>query len=147
MIHTNMPRNCTVFPLPVPRRLTHSAIYGSQIVDSHNWPTVVVRKVYRICIFITNGSRVQLVRSQVTCSFKKICFLVGNSRGCVYIFVLKLLYLFNDNYNVAKFSCVKTNRKRNLRNSSILMYSCLGENRQSFVCNCLLCLFNVGVVQ
>ena len=30
MIHTNMPRNCSVFLLP--RRLTRSAIYGSQIM-------------------------------------------------------------------------------------------------------------------
>ena len=38
-----MPRNCTVFLLP--RRLTRSAIYGSQIFDSHKWPTVLVRTV------------------------------------------------------------------------------------------------------
>ena len=38
-----MPRNCLVFLLP--RRLTWSAIYGSQIFDSHKWPTVLVRKV------------------------------------------------------------------------------------------------------
>ena len=43
MIHTNMPLNCTVFLLP--HRLTWSAIYGSQIFDSHKWPTVLVRKV------------------------------------------------------------------------------------------------------
>ena len=43
MIHTNMPRNCMVFLLP--RRQTRSAIYGSQIFDSHKWPTVLVRKV------------------------------------------------------------------------------------------------------
>ena len=43
MTYTNMPRNCTVFFLP--RRLTRSAIYGSQIFDSHKWPTVLVRTV------------------------------------------------------------------------------------------------------
>ena len=43
MIHTNMLRNCTVFLLP--RRLTQSAIYGSQIFDFHKWPTMLVHKV------------------------------------------------------------------------------------------------------
>ena len=43
MIHTNMPRNYTVFLLP--RRLTRSAIYESQIFDPHKWPTGLVRKV------------------------------------------------------------------------------------------------------
>ena len=43
MIHKNMPRNCTVFFLP--RRLTRSAIYGSQILYSHKWSTVFVRAV------------------------------------------------------------------------------------------------------
>ena len=43
MINTNMPRNCVVFFLP--RRQTRSAIYGSQIFDSHKWPTGLVRKV------------------------------------------------------------------------------------------------------
>ena len=43
MIHTNVPRNCTVFLLP--RRLTRSAIYGSQIFDSHKWPTFLVHTV------------------------------------------------------------------------------------------------------
>ena len=38
-----MPRNCMVFLLP--RRLTQSAIYGSQNFDSHKWPTVLVRTV------------------------------------------------------------------------------------------------------
>ena len=38
-----MPRNYTVFLLP--RRLPRSAIYGSQILDSHKWTTVLVRKV------------------------------------------------------------------------------------------------------
>ena len=63
MNHTNMPGNCTVFLLP--RRLTRSA-NGSQIFDSHKWPTVLVRKVKGNCIlllkhhsdylhFITNG--------------------------------------------------------------------------------------------
>ena len=42
MIHTNMPRNCVVSLLP--RRLTWSAIYGSQNFDSHKWPTELVRK-------------------------------------------------------------------------------------------------------
>ena len=43
MINTNFPRNCVVFLLP--RRLTQSAIYGSQVFYSHKWPTVLVRKV------------------------------------------------------------------------------------------------------
>ena len=43
MIHTNMSQNCSVFLLP--HRLTLSAIYGSQIFDSHKWPTVLVCKV------------------------------------------------------------------------------------------------------
>ena len=43
MVHTNMPRNCTVFLLP--RRLARSAIYGSQIFDSQKWPNMLVRKV------------------------------------------------------------------------------------------------------
>ena len=43
MIHTNMPRKWAVFLLP--RRQTRSAIYGSQMFDSHKWPTVLVRKV------------------------------------------------------------------------------------------------------
>ena len=43
MIHTSITRNCVVFLLP--RRQTRSAIYGSQIFDSHKWPTVLVRKV------------------------------------------------------------------------------------------------------
>ena len=38
-----MPQNCTVFLLP--RRQTRSAIYGSQIFDSHKWPTMLVRTV------------------------------------------------------------------------------------------------------
>ena len=38
-----MPRNCLVFFLS--RRLTRSAIYGSQFFDSHKWPAVLVRKV------------------------------------------------------------------------------------------------------
>ena len=36
-------RNCMVFLLP--RGQTQSAIYGSQVFDSHKWPTVLVRKV------------------------------------------------------------------------------------------------------
>ena len=43
MIHTSTTRNCVVFLLP--RRQTRLAIYGSQIFDSHKWPTVLVRKV------------------------------------------------------------------------------------------------------
>ena len=38
-----MPRNCVVFCLP--RRLTRSVIYGSQLFYSHKWPTVFVRDV------------------------------------------------------------------------------------------------------
>ena len=41
MIYTNTPGNCLVFVLP--RRLTQSAIYGSQTFDFHKWPTVLVR--------------------------------------------------------------------------------------------------------
>ena len=43
MIHTSITRNYLVFLLP--RLQTRSAIYGSQIFDSHKWPTVLVRKV------------------------------------------------------------------------------------------------------
>ena len=43
MIHTNMPRNFTVFLLR--RKETWSAIYGSQKLDSHKWPTVLVDDV------------------------------------------------------------------------------------------------------
>ena len=43
MIHTNMPRNFTVFLLR--REETRSAIYGSQKFDSHKWPTVLVDEV------------------------------------------------------------------------------------------------------
>ena len=41
MILSSIAQNCVVFLLP--RRLTRSAIYGSQIFDSHKWPTVLVR--------------------------------------------------------------------------------------------------------
>ena len=43
MIHTNLPRNCTVFLLLC--ELTRSAIFGSQQFDSHKWPTVLVDEV------------------------------------------------------------------------------------------------------
>ena len=43
MIHTSLPRNCMVFLLLC--ELTRSAIYGSQKLDSHKWPTVSVDKV------------------------------------------------------------------------------------------------------
>ena len=43
MTYTNMLQNCVVFVLS--RRLTHSAIYGSQKVDSHKLPTVLVDEV------------------------------------------------------------------------------------------------------
>ena len=49
-----MPRNCTVFLLP--RRLTRSVIYGSQIFDSHKMADRVIRTV----------------RSKATCSFKQL---------------------------------------------------------------------------
>ena len=45
MIHTSITQNCTVFILR--RELTRSAIYGSQIFDSHKWPTVFVDEVKR----------------------------------------------------------------------------------------------------
>ena len=41
MIHTNMPRNVTVFLLR--REETRLAIYGK--FDSHKWPTVLVDDV------------------------------------------------------------------------------------------------------
>ena len=94
VIHTNMPRNCTVFLLP--RRQTRSAIYGSQNFDSHKWPTVLVRTVKanlaisrQTCVdhcslllkhlsnlaFYTKWLQTlfidQLVRSKATCSFKQ----------------------------------------------------------------------------
>ena len=43
VIYTNVPRNCVVFFLP--RRLTWSVIYWSQIFDSKKWPTVLIRNV------------------------------------------------------------------------------------------------------
>ena len=43
MIHTSITRNFVVFLSP--RRQTRSAIYGSQVFDSHKWLTVLVRKV------------------------------------------------------------------------------------------------------
>ena len=42
--HKYITRNCVVFLLP--RRLTRSVMYGSQIIfDSHKWTTLLVRKV------------------------------------------------------------------------------------------------------
>ena len=90
MIHTNMP----VFLLP--RRITRSATYGIQIVDSHKWLTELVRTVKgkprdfeaNLCgsLYSTfktsfqpytfHNKRLQtlfidqLVRSKATCSFK-----------------------------------------------------------------------------
>ena len=115
MIHTNMPRNCTVFLLP--RRLTRSAIYGSQIVDSHKWSTVLVRTVKgkprnfeaNLCgsLYSTFETSFQpyafykkllqtlfidqLVRSKATCSFNKL-WLVSQSLFCTYseLIVLQL---------------------------------------------------------
>ena len=95
MIHTTMPRNCAVILLH--RQLKRSAIYGSQIFDSHNRQTVLILKVKgkprnfeaMLCgslyillkhlsnhmHFITNGYKMlfidQLVRSKATCSFKQ----------------------------------------------------------------------------
>ena len=43
MIQTSITRSSVVFLLP-PRQ-TRSASNGSQIVDSHKWPTVLVRNV------------------------------------------------------------------------------------------------------
>ena len=79
----------------LPRRQTRSAIYWSQIFDSHKWPTVLVRKVkgkprnfeanvcellyYFLNIFLTiriynkrlqSLFKDQLDRSMATCSFK-----------------------------------------------------------------------------
>ena len=42
MIHTSITRYRTVFHLR--RELTWSAIYGSQKFDSHEWPTVFIRR-------------------------------------------------------------------------------------------------------
>ena len=42
MIHTKLPLNCVVFLLLC--ELTRSGIYGSQKVDSHKWPTLIVDK-------------------------------------------------------------------------------------------------------
>ena len=93
MIQTNLTRNCVVFPLLC--ELTRSAIYGSQQLDSHKWPTVLVDKVkgkscdFEACLcgslystFETSFqsyafqnkrlkklSKDQLVRSKATCSF------------------------------------------------------------------------------
>ena len=89
MIHTIFTRNCLVFLLP--RRLTRSAIYGSQIFDSHKWPTVENQAISRLicvdhCILLLNhlsnhkyafyNKRLQtlfkdqLDRSKATCCFK-----------------------------------------------------------------------------
>ena len=96
-----MPRNLVVFLILC--ELTLSAIYGSQKLDSHKLPTVLVVKVKRkprnfkaFCVdhcilllqhlfthmhFITNGYKMlfkdQLVRSKATCSCK-----VETLRGC-----------------------------------------------------------------
>ena len=43
MIHTSITQNCMVFILL--SELTRSAIYASQIFDSHKWPTVLARDV------------------------------------------------------------------------------------------------------
>ena len=90
----HMGRKMHVFPLP--RRLTRSAIYGSQIFDSHKWPTVLVRTVKgkprnfeaNLCGSLYSTFKTsfqpyafyktrlqmlfidQLVRSKATCSFK-----------------------------------------------------------------------------
>ena len=98
MIHTNMPRNCTVFLLP--RRLIPSAIYGCQIFDSLKWPTMLVRPVKgqprnfeaNLCGSLYSTFKTsfqpyafykkrlqtlfidQLVRSKATCSFKMFVF-------------------------------------------------------------------------
>ena len=108
MIHTNMPRNCTVFLLP--RRLTRSTIYGSQILDSDKWPTVLVRTVKgkprnfeaNLCGSLYSTFRTsfqpyafykkwlqtlfidQLVRSKATCSFKVINFCFLPIHRCVW---------------------------------------------------------------
>ena len=98
MIHTSITQNCVVIPFS--RRLTPSAIYGSQIFDSHKWPTVLVRIVKgKPHNFVANlyGSLYstfktssqsyafknkllqtlfidQLVRSKATCSFNCVPF-------------------------------------------------------------------------
>ena len=43
MIHTSITQNCTVFLIRC--ELRRSAIYGSQKIDSHKWPTVLVEEV------------------------------------------------------------------------------------------------------
>ena len=94
MIHTSITQNCTVFFLR--RELSRSAIYGSQIFDSHKWPTVLVDEVKgKPCIFeaclcgslystftrsfypyafynkrLQTLFKDQLDRSKATCSFK-----------------------------------------------------------------------------
>ena len=95
MIHTSITRNYVVFLLP--SRQTQSVFYGSQVFDSHKWPTGFVRKVKgKTCNFEANvcGSlystfktsfypyafynkrlqtlfKDQLHRSKATCSFKR----------------------------------------------------------------------------
>ena len=45
MIDTSTMYHSKLRGFPLPRRQTGSAIYGSQIFDSHKWPTALVRKV------------------------------------------------------------------------------------------------------
>ena len=123
MIHTNMPRKCTVFLLT--RRPTRSAIYGSQILDSHKWPTVLVRAVKgkprnfeaNLCGSLYSTFKTsfqpyafynkqltlfidQLVQSKATCSFKQSTFEANDTNATV----LKILSLRGQgNFHFAKF--------------------------------------------
>ena len=107
MTNTNMPRNCTIFLLP--RHLTWSPIYGSQIFDSHKWPTVLVRTVTRkprsfkenLC-----GSLYSTFKTSFQPFYKKgLQMLLINqlvqSRQCVPLtIILYFNVLTDDNYSV-----------------------------------------------
>ena len=88
MVHTNMPWYCVVFLLP--RRLTRSAIYGSQIVDSHKCADRVSSQSKRnqyafynkrlLTLFID-----QLVRSKATCPFKLFCLIAACKNELLFV--------------------------------------------------------------
>ena len=80
MIHTYLPQNCIV--LLIPRRQTRSAIYWSQILDSHKWPTVLVRKVKeKICNFDANTCMCGSLYSTFKTSFQQYA-MITNGYKC-----------------------------------------------------------------
>ena len=113
MIHTNMPRNCVVFLFS--RRLTLSAIYGSQNFDSHKSQQFAKEKenhaiLRQICVdhcilllkhlsnhmyFITNGYKCflyfPLVRPKATCPYKTPLFINWQNTECNFLFIFQSL--------------------------------------------------------